>query len=330
METADRNQLLSAITTIQTEEFDALALEVFRYQATNNPLYNRFLSLLGRNPEHISQLTEIPFLPIQFFKSHRVQTGTWEPEIEYTSSGTTGQTPSRHLVRSVDWYLQNAIRGFTLQFGSPEEWRTLALLPSYLERTGSSLVAMAKSFIELSRYPDSGFFLNDHKQLAQVLSSRKPGEKTLLLGVSFGLLDFAEQYPMDLTGVTIMETGGMKGRRKELTRPELHAVLKQAFQVEAIYSEYGMTELFSQAYTSGGLRFTASPTFKVLCAEATDPFNFLPPTRNGVLNLIDLANIDTCSFIATEDVGRVYSDGSFEILGRLDHAEMRGCNLMLE
>jgi hypothetical protein len=330
MQTAARAKLLSAITENPSAGFEELAMEVLRYQATNNPLYARFLELLKRQPGAIADIRHIPFLPISFFKSHQVQAGEWPAETTFSSSGTTGQTPSRHLVCDVSWYLSTARKGFQHFYGHPAEWRTLALLPSYLERSGSSLVAMADDFIRQSRYPDSGFFLADTDRLAAVLQQRKAGEKTLLLGVSFALLDLAERHPMDLHDVVIMETGGMKGRRKEITREELHTVLKNAFHCPAIHSEYGMTELFSQAYSPGGGIFTPAPTLRVFAFEINDPFAPMPPGRNGQLCFIDLANLDTCAFIATEDIGKVHPDGRFEVLGRMDTAEMRGCNLMVE
>lgn len=331
METQQRAELLSRISGLAPSDFEATALAVFRWQAEHNALYARYLSLLGRAPAQVASLAEIPFLPIQFFKNYAVKTGDWPTETTFSSSGTSGQTPSLHHVRSLDFYLQNTVRGFSQFYGDPAEWCVLALLPSYLERGGSSLVAMADCFIQGSKFPLSGFFLHDHERLRDALISCKSTRcPTLLLGVSFALLDFAERFPMDLSGVFIMETGGMKGRRRELTRTELHEALRSAFRVEAIHSEYGMTELFSQAYATGGSVFRPTPTMRLLATEANDPFAVVAPGRVGALNVIDLANLDTCSFIATEDLGRVFADGSFEVLGRLDAAELRGCNLMSE
>lgn len=331
MQTPERSDLLPAIAELTTGHFEKTALSVFRYQAHHNMLYARYLTLLGRSVADVHTLTDIPFLPIQFFKQHTIQTGIWSPQTIFLSSSTSGQTPSQHFVRDMDFYLHNTRRGFAGFYGDPSEWCVLALLPSYLERTGSSLVAMADYFIRLSKYPESGFFLNDFTKLTEVLSTcRTNGYKTLLLGVSFALLDFAEQCPMDLSGVTIMETGGMKGRRKELTRAELHQTLTGAFGVPAIHAEYGMTELFSQAYALGGEVFSPAPTMRVIATEINDPFCPVAAGRSGVLNIIDLANLDTCSFLQTEDVGKVATDGRFEVLGRLDVAEMRGCNLMVE
>jgi hypothetical protein len=331
MQTSARSELLPRLARLSGESFELLALDIFQYQAAHNPLYARYLQLLGRDPARIARLADVPFLPIQFFKSHVVKTGEWTEEAVFTSSGTTGQTPSRHYVRSVSHYLANTRRGFEQRYGAVDDWCVLALLPSYLERTGSSLVAMADHFIRGSRHGESGFFLHDYARLNDVLRAcRDENKKTLLLGVSFALLEFAERYPEDLRGVTVMETGGMKGRRRELTRAELHAELTAAFQLDAIHSEYGMTELFSQAYAAGGTVFRPAPTLAVRAMDPYDPFAAVKAGRTGVLHMIDLANIDTCAFVATEDLGRVYADGTFEVLGRLDVAELRGCNLMIE
>lgn len=333
MQTPERAELLSEITSLAGNDFEATALRVFRYQAACNPLYARYLSLLGRDPAAVRHLGEIPFLPIQLFKHFRIQTGDWTPEMEFTSSGTTGQTPSRHLVRNRQWYRDNTLRGFRNGYGDPADWLVLALLPNYLERTGSSLVDMADFFIGRSRQPDSGFFLYDTEKLLAVLERRPTDVPVLLLGVAFALLDLAEKITPDthhlFKGVTVMETGGMKGRRREMTRSELHETLCAAFGVPHIHSEYGMTELFSQAYAAGSEWFAPSPTLRAFATEVNDPFALVLPGRVGVLQFIDLANIDTCSFIATEDVGRVREDGHFQALGRLDAAEMRGCNLMV-
>jgi hypothetical protein len=311
-------------------DFEGLALRVFQYQAQFNPLYARFLALLGRDPQAITALEDIPFLPIALFKSYRVQTGAWSPATEFSSSATTGAVPSQHIVRDLDFYCNNTLNGFEPFYGDPAEWLVVALLPAYLERTGSSLVVMADHFIKRSKYPESGFFLHNLAELAAFLAKRPAHVPVLLLGVTFALLDFAEQFPMNLHGVTIMETGGMKGRRREMTRAEVHTVLKTAFQVPVIHSEYGMTELFSQGYCTDGHYFRPASTLRLFTREPNDPFAPTPHGRAGVLHAIDLANFDTCSFIATEDIGRCYPDGRFEVLGRLDVAELRGCNLMVE
>lgn len=331
MQTPDRADLLPLLADLNAETFDVTALAVLRYQAVCNPVFSRYLELLGRDVRTIVNPASIPFLPIRFFKTHTVQSGDWQPQTTFTSSATTGQTPSQHLVRDLDFYLSNAREGFAQRYGDPQDWCFLALLPSYLERGGSSLVAMADHFIRLSRYPESGFFLHEPERLQAALQHCKNKQiPTVLLGVSFALLDFAERHPMDLSGIVVMETGGMKGRRRELTRAELHQTLCDAFKVPVIHSEYGMTELFSQAYATGGSIFTPAGTLLMVATEVNDPFCPVAPGRTGVLNAIDLANLDTCCFIQTEDVGKVYADGRFEVLGRLDVAEMRGCNLMVE
>lgn len=331
MQTPGRADLLPMLANLNEANFETAAEAVFAYQSVNNPIFAQYLQLLGDSSGIRPTKPQNRFLPISFFKTHTVKSGVWEAETAFSSSGTTGQIPSRHLVRDLDFYLQNAHRGFTEFYGAPAEWAILALLPSYLKRGGSSLVAMADAFIRQSKYPESGFFLDNYEQLQRTLSHCKSKHyKTLLLGVSYALLDFAEEFPMDLRGVTIMETGGMKGRRRELTRLELHETLQSAFQVESIHSEYGMTELFSQAYAQAGSRFRPAVTMRVLATELNDPFCPVAPGKTGILNIIDLANLDTCSFVQTEDLGRVHPDGSFEVLGRADTAEMRGCNLMVE
>ncbi len=316
---------------VQPEAFNALALDVFRFQAVHNPLYNRYLELIGKKIQAVETVQEIPFLPIELFKTYDIQTGDWTPERIFSSSGTTGQTTSRHLLHDPDWYRMGARRAFARQYGPVENFCFLALLPSYLERNNSSLVFMAEDFISLSRYAQSGFYLYNMADLVKVLSDCVQNNiPTVLLGVSFALLDLAEAFPMPLEQVIVMETGGMKGRRAELTREQLHQVLRTAFQVQHIHSEYGMTELLSQAYSPGNGRFYPAPTMRVLAREAADPFAIRPWGQNGALNIIDLANVDTLSFIATDDLGRVAEDHSFEVTGRLDSSEIRGCNLMVE
>ncbi|MCO6478052.1 MAG: acyl transferase [Phaeodactylibacter sp.] len=325
-----RNSLKQRVETIDESGFDALALDIFRYQSQYNPLYRQFLRLLGVSPRQVNRIEDIPFLPIQFFKTHDIQAGAWEPALAFSSSGTTGSATSRHLLRDPEFYRRNARRGFARFYGPVEDHCVLALLPSYLERSGSSLVFMAEDFIRQSRHPQSGFFLYNTEELVGILADcKKNAVPTLLLGVSFALLDLAEQHPIGLSGITIMETGGMKGRRRELTREELHGILKAAFQVEAIHSEYGMTELLSQAYSRGEGIFRPSPTMRVLAREITDPLAIQKPGKTGALNIIDLANFDTISFIATDDLGRAFEDGRFEILGRLDASDARGCNLLV-
>lgn len=327
-----RSSLLERIKTVKDQDFTALALDIFRYQAENNPVYRKFLDLLGIKQAQIQRIEDIPFLPIELFKEYELQSGEWTAQQIFTSSGTTGSSTSQHLVRDTQWYLENARQGFEHFYGALKDYIVLALLPAYLERKGSSLILMAQDFIEQSRADLGGFYLYNQKELVdhlQQIQQKEPSAKVLLLGVSFALLDLAEAFPLDLQNVIIMETGGMKGRREEITRTELHQLLKTAFQQESIHSEYGMTELFSQAYSQGSGLFFPAPTMKVFSREITDPLQLQDVQRTGALNIIDLANLDTISFIATEDLGKVYADGSFEILGRLDASDVRGCNLMV-
>lgn len=325
-----RINILQRLSSFSGGEFEGLALEVFRFQSQYNEVYAQFISLLNIDSQAISAVEDIPFLPIQFFKNYSIKTGQWPTATTFSSSGTTGEATSLHPVRDLDFYKKNTEKGFSTFYSPPADYCILALLPSYLERTGSSLIYMADYFIQLSKHPKSGFFLHNTSELLAVLSDlKKEGTPTLLLGVSFALLDLAESHPVDLQDVIIMETGGMKGRRKELTRAELHNILKNSFQVEHIHSEYGMTELFSQAYSKGNGIFHCPQTMKVLAREITDPLALQKDGKTGVLNIIDLANLDTISFIATDDLGRVNADGSFEVLGRLDNSDIRGCNLLL-
>ena len=324
-----RAQLQAAIGQLTPSDFDALALAVFRYQASYNPLYAQYLALLSCKPVEIRNIQQIPFLPISLFKSYSVKTGNWPSEAIFKSSGTTGQSQSSHHLRSAKWYQYNSRRAFENCYGALTDYCFLGLLPSYLERGDSSLVFMVNEFIQSSRYPQSGFFLNNLEELVAILQDCQNKQiPTILIGVSFALLELAERYPMELSNIIIMETGGMKGRRKELTRAELHDQLGKAFQLSNIHSEYGMTELLSQAYSKGSGRFTSAPTMRVLSRELTDPLSILPHGSTGPLNIIDLANLDSCSFIATDDLGIVHADGRFEVLGRVDHSEMRGCNLL--
>ncbi len=328
-----RLRLLSKIASVDEKSFDETALEVFRFQAERNALFKKWLKMLGRNPLKINELREIPCLPIAFFKTHLVKTGRWPNQIFFTSSGTTGQRPSRHSVRDLDFYLQNTERGWAHYFEKIENWTVLALLPSYLERSGSSLVAMADHWIKKSKKTESGFFLNDLDRLAATIEKlQNEGRPTVLIGVSFALLDLAERFAgADFSKIKVVETGGMKGRRRELTRSELHEILRNSLKINDLSSEYGMTELFSQGYFDAETGvFRPAPTLKIFSKEINDPFAEQVFGKNGQLSAIDLANIDTCSFVATEDVGRVFDDGSFEVLGRLDAAEMRGCNLLVE
>lgn len=325
-----RAQLKTAILNVNPSIFDELALQVFLYQYENNAVYRQFVDLLKVNPSSVNDVEKIPFLPISFFKNFTIKSGNWQEEAVFSSSGTTGQVNSQHFIKEVDFYNDITKFGFEQFYGNVQQYCILALLPAYLERKGSSLVHMANYFIQQSNNNNSDFYLYNYEALAEQLEyNQNHGIPTLLLGVSFALWDLAEQFPMDLSKVIIMETGGMKGRRKEVTRTELHAIYNQAFQTTKIHSEYGMTELLSQAYSKGAGIFNATPTMKVKIREITDPFAFQINGKVGGVNIIDLANLDSCSFIATDDLGRLFDDNSFEILGRFDNSDIRGCNLLV-
>ena len=323
--------MLPDIFSIQTEgDFVQAALQTFGYQYQHNQVYQRFCTLLGRTPDKVRQLTDIPFLPIEFFKSEAVYCGNERPTTVFTSSGTTGSQTSRHYVKDLEVYQQSFRQGFADFYGNIEEYTVLALLPSYLERTGSSLITMVADLIERSGSADSGFYLNEYDLLAEKLTSLdRSGRKVLLIGVSFALLDLVETHRFQLKNTIVMETGGMKGRRKELIREELHAILCEGFGVEYIHSEYGMTELLSQAYSAGSGLYESVRWLKVLIRDTNDALSYQRPLKTGGINLIDLANIHSCSFIATQDLGRLHPDGKFEVLGRFDNADIRGCNLLI-
>jgi phenylacetate-coenzyme A ligase PaaK-like adenylate-forming protein len=311
--------------------FRATALQVFYYQARYTPVYKDYLAALRVDPRSVKELEQIPFLPIDFFKSHQVIVEWKNAEVVFKSSGTTGTTTSCHHVADTSLYHKSFSTGFRQFYGNPEKYCILALLPVYKERSGSSLVHMMDHLITDSGHPDSGFYLHNLEELASVLQKRNEDRKpTLLVGVSFALLDLAEQYPMILGDhIMVMETGGMKGQRKELVRSELHEQLKTSFGLDAIHSEYGMTELLSQAYSMGEGVFRCPPWMKVLVRDPNDPLELLGAGQSGGLNVIDLANLNSCSFIATGDLGKVFEDGSFEVLGRFDHSDIRGCNLLV-
>jgi len=317
------------IFNIKTEDdFQQTALKVFKFQFENNTIYRSYCDLLYIHPSDVKHIEDIPFLPIQFFKSHQVISS---PSIEttFTSSGTTGSITSKHHVSDISIYETSFRRGFEHFYGAVEDYAILALLPSYLERTGSSLVYMVNDMIELSNHEKSGFYLNNFEDLKQNLEHlESQNQKTLLIGVSFALLDFVESYHLDLNHTTVMETGGMKGRRKEIVREELHNILKKGFGVSTIHSEYGMTELLSQAYSYDDGIFRTPPWMKILTRDTEDPLTLLSGNKTGGINVIDLANYNSCSFIATQDLGKIHRDGSFEIIGRFDHSDIRGCNLM--
>jgi phenylacetate-coenzyme A ligase PaaK-like adenylate-forming protein len=311
--------------------FEKTALEIFHYQADFNKIYKAYINYLGILPEQVKTLLQIPFLPIDFFKTQDVITENKEPERIFTSSGTTGASTSRHLITDVSVYEESFIKTFELFYGDIRNLCILALLPSYIERKDSSLVYMISKLIKKSGHPDSGFYLNNIDELVCKLNSLpENGQKILFFGVSFALLDFAEKHKMKLRNTIVMETGGMKGRREELTRKELHQVLTKNFGINEIHSEYGMTELLSQAYSMGNGLFYTPPWMKVIIRDTHDPFCGLNEGRSGGINVIDLANYNSCSFIETKDLGRLSANKTFEILGRFDNTDIRGCNLLIE
>ena len=310
-------------------EFEALALDVFRFQFENNRVYRSFCDLLYKHPSDVKNLTEIPFLPIKFFKTHEIVSSLDKVEKTFTSSGTTGSTTSKHFVTDLSIYVESYLKGFEHFYGNIEDYAVLALLPSYLEREGSSLIYMVDDLIQKSNHPESGFYLNNLQDLAKTLKGLEAKrQKTLLIGVSFALLDLVEQFQFSLKHTIIMETGGMKGRRKEIIRQELHDRLKKGFGVNQIHSEYGMTELLSQAYSKGSGIFECPPWMKIIIRDTEDALTLLPQNKTGGINIIDLANINSCSFIATQDLGKSSENGRFEIIGRFDNSDIRGCNLM--
>lgn len=312
-------------------QFEVTALELFRFQYTNNTVYRNYVNALGFSLESVQSITQIPFLPIRFFKTHTVISSSSEPEMVFESSGTTGMINSKHFVKHIDIYEESFLKCFELFYGEPDKWSVIGLLPSYLERKSSSLVFMVDSMIRKSHHPNSGFYLTEFEKLSTLLKELEAAcQKTLLIGVTFALLDFAERFPMPLQHTTIIETGGMKGRKKEMIREEVHEVLKKAFNQSIIHAEYGMTELLSQAYSYGNGLFECPPWMKVLIRDDEDPLLVQSSGYyTGGINIIDLANIYSCSFIATDDVGRLYPDGKFEVLGRLDNSDLRGCSLMV-
>lgn len=312
-------------------EFDETALALFHYQAEKVDVYAEFLKALIINHKTINRIEHIPFLPIDFFKTHQVISKEKNAEITFSSSGTTGAITSYHPIANVDIYKESFRKCFKSFYGDVSKYCILALLPSYLEREGSSLVYMADDLIKQSKHPLSGFYLNNYAALSEKLNLlRDKNQATILLGVTYALLDMAEQFPIQFPQLIIMETGGMKGKRKEMVRDEFHRILCKAFEVSNIHSEYGMTELLSQTYSKGRGIYQTPPWMKILIRDMNDPKNYLPSNSTGGINVIDLANIYSCSFIATQDLGKLHKDGSFEVLGRFDNSDLRGCNLMVE
>lgn len=312
------------------EDFEAKALKIFRHQVQNCQVYKDFIDLLGTDTREITNLGDIPFLPIEFFKSHKVLSSNEKVSEVFMSSGTTGAVQSKHFVTDLKIYEKSFVKGFDHFYGDVENYVVLALLPGYLERKGSSLIYMIDHFIKKSSSEHSGFYLNELEALSQVLEALdSKGQKVLLVGVTYALLDLIEKKRFKLQNTIIMETGGMKGKRKELVRKELHDILSQGFGVEQIHSEYGMTELLSQAYSLGNGIFETPPWMHMMIRDTEDPLSELEQGRTGGINVIDLANVNSCSFIATQDLGRKIADNKFEILGRFDHSDIRGCNLMV-
>ena len=315
--------------THSTEDFERLALKVFRFQYDNVEVYRLFCDLMRVTPNSVKALLDIPFLPIQFFKTKQIIAKGFKPQITFTSSGTTGVVTSKHYVADLNLYEESFTKAFLKMYGNPSDFAILALLPSYLEREGSSLIYMADKLIKDSKNPNSGFYLNEMDALIEKLRQlERKKEKSLLLGVSYALLDLIEKKNLNLKYTIVMETGGMKGKRKEMIKEELHQILKKGFGIAQIHSEYGMTELLSQAYSSGDGVFTCPPWMKILTRDPEDPQSYVSGKTGGI-NVIDLANLYSCSFIATQDLGKVEKDGSFEIIGRFDTSDVRGCNLMI-
>ena len=314
------------------QQFNNVALKTFRFQYNNVAIYREFVDTLKVDPNSIEHFSDVPFLPISFFKTHSVYPQQYpKPEVVFSSSGTTGSDRSQHKIHKLKTYRESFNRAFRQFYGKPEELAILGLLPSYLEREGSSLIYMVDDLIGQSRIQESGYYLYDHEALRdQLLKLEDKKQPTLLIGVSYALLDFVEKYSLDLNHTTVMETGGMKGKRKEMVKEELHRILQKGFGVDSIHSEYGMTELLSQAYSSGHNIFQAPPWMKVMVRDTNDPFCYIENGNTGGLNIIDLANRYSCSFIATQDLGKLHNDGSFEVVGRFDNSDIRGCNLLVQ
>lgn len=321
----------NAIFNIKNEQdFTELALKVFKHQFKNNRVYRSFCDLLYKHPSDVNSVEDIPFLPIQFFKSKKILSSLDEVDAIFNSSGTTGSTTSKHYVTDIKLYQKSYLKGFAHFYGNIEDYVVLALLPNYLQQKGSSLVFMVDDLIKKSKHPESGFYLDNLDELAKkLISLHQNNQNILLIGVSFALLDLVEKQNFTLKNTTIMETGGMKGRRKELIRKELHKILSDGFGVTKIHSEYGMTELLSQAYSKGNGIFETPPWMKILTRDTEDALTIQQIGKTGGINVIDLANYNSCSFIATQDLGKVYKNNTFEIIGRFDNSDIRGCNLMV-
>jgi hypothetical protein len=327
------NLIRDKIFSIENQsDFSLAALELFHHQRDNNAIYRAFIKKLGREDVKTDDIHDITFLPVELFRNHIILTGHFPVDIIFESSGTTGTIPARHFVKDLKLYEESFTKGFRHFYGDPEEFIIAALLPSYTERRGSSLVYMVERLAALTRHDLSGFYRDNFNDLVKLIDRRnESGRKLLLIGVSFALLDLAEQKAPDLSGAIVMETGGMKGRRKEITRRELHSILMEKFRIGSVHSEYGMTELLSQAYSEKDGIFYCPPWMKILIRDPQDPMTiFREPGKSGGINIIDLANINSVSFIATNDLGRLHEDGGFEVLGRFDSSDIRGCNLMAD
>lgn len=317
-------------TISNQKQFDKMALKVFRFQYENNLVYREFCDFLKTDVQKVKTIQQIPFLPIQFFKSHSVVSNSKPIQTIFTSSGTTGMVMSKHLVTDVSIYEESYRKGFSQFYGNIEDYVVLALLPSYLEREGSSLIHMVDDLIQLSNHPESGFYLHNYDELIEkIIQLDQSGQNVILIGVTYALLDLIEKHSFQLENTIIMETGGMKGKRKEMIREELHQQLCNGFGVKSIHSEYGMTELLSQAYSLGDGIFECPSWMQISIRDTEDALSYVREGKTGGINVIDLANINSCSFIATQDLGKKYSNGSFEVLGRFDHSDIRGCNLMV-
>lgn len=327
--------LENSIFAASAENFEALAMRVFEFQYEYNAVYRRYCGLLNKDPDTVDQLSDIPFLPVSFFKHHDIRVHHFEPEVIFESSGTTNTVNSRHLVKDLSLYRKSFTKAFEKFYGPADTYCILGLLPNYIERGNSSLVLMVDELVKRSGHPLSGFYLYDTDKLYQTLLHNEiRRERTLLIGVTYALLDFAERYPMQLRHTVVMETGGMKGRRDELTRQQVHDILKKQLGLSHIHSEYGMTELLSQAYSRGEGIFHCPSWMKILLRAEDDPFHITGSSEaadkplSGLINIADLANIHSCAFIATDDVGRLHANGSFEVLGRMDNSDIRGCSLL--
>lgn len=324
---SDENKLFSISSR---EEFDSLAMEVFHFQAKNNKVYSEFITALNLDPSDIRSVSDIPFLPISFFKNKKVVSGEFDAEVSYKSSGTSGMDRSVHYIRKLALYKSSFISSFSLFYDDPANITIYALLPSYIERNDSSLVYMADTLIKKNRMGKGGFFLDNYPELiSRINKSKEKGEKILLLGVSFALLELAEKFSPDLSGLIVMETGGMKGRRKEIIREELHHILCSRMNIDSVHSEYGMTELLSQAWSEGDGIFRSPPWMRISMRDPLDTMSSVADGRTGGINIIDLANIYSCSFIETSDLGIINDDGLFEVIGRFDSSDIRGCNLLV-